>query len=64
MIVLPESELYAMLFGNEDLAHRRASRGKRGFQPASYNSRRELKSGGKFFIPIGCNPLKRLDLEK
>jgi hypothetical protein len=47
-----------MLFGNEDLAHRRASRGKRGFQPASYNSRRELKSVGKFFIPIGCNPLK------
>jgi hypothetical protein len=39
-----------MLFGNEDFAPRRASRENEDFQPCAYNSRREFKSGGKFFI--------------
>ena len=62
-IVLPESEIYAMLFGNGDLAHRWASRGTRGFRPESATRGANSKVEANF-IPIGCNPLKRLDSEK
>jgi hypothetical protein len=53
-----------MLFGNGDLAQSPGEPEGTRISPHLYNLRREFKSGGKFFIPICCNPLKRLNPEK
>ena len=51
VIVLPKSEIYAMLFGNEDFANRRGEPGKRGFfSPASTTQGANSKAEANFLF--------------